>query len=187
MSHDPYTIAAIAALVLFALWRRFRRLLGRQPLVVGMLKARIALLSLVTLMLALRVSHAPNLATAGLAGFAGGIALAWIGIRLTRFEATRDGIAYTPNAYIGAVLSALLFGRIAYRFVVLYPAMQAAHADGAAPLQAFQRSPLTTALVGVVIGYYLAYCAFLLMRASTLKRESPLAQSDETASPPSTP
>ncbi|HVT32818.1 MAG TPA: DUF1453 domain-containing protein [Rhodanobacteraceae bacterium] len=187
MPHDPYTIAAIAALVLFALWRRFRRLFGRQPLVAAKLKVRIGLLSLVALMLAVRVSHAPGLAAAGLAGFAGGIALAWLGIRLTRFEATRGGIAYTPNAYIGAVLSAVLFGRLAYRFVVLYPAMQAAHAEGAAPLHAFQRSPLTTALVGIVIGYYIAYCAFLLMRASALKPASPSAQSDAAASPPSAP
>jgi hypothetical protein len=187
MPHDPYAIAVIAALVLFALWRRFRRLFGRQPLVAGRLKGRIALLSLVALMLALRVSHAPDLAAAGLSGFVGGIALAWLGIRLTRIEATREGLAYTPNPYIGAVLAAILFGRLAYRFVVLYPAMQAAQSDGAAPLQAFQRSPLTTALIGIVIGYYLAYCAFLLMRASTPGPAPSPHQRDETDSPPSAP
>jgi hypothetical protein len=187
MPHDPYTIAAIAALVLFALWRRFRRLFARQPLVAGKLKVRIGLLSLIALVLALRISHAPALAAAGLAGLAGGIALASIGIRLTRIEATREGLAYTPNPYIGAVLAAILFGRLAYRFVVLYPAMQAAHADGAAPLQAFQRSPLTTALIGIVIGYYIAYCAFLLMRASTPQTAPSPRQPDKAASPPSAP
>jgi hypothetical protein len=186
MPHDPYAFAALAALILFALWRRFRRLFGRQPLVAAKLKVRVGLLSLVALMLALRVLHAPNLAAAGLGGFAGGIALAWLGLRLTRIESTRVGFAYTPNAYIGAVLAAVLFGRLAYRFVVLYPAMQAARAGGAAPLLAFQRSSLTTALIGIVIGYYLAYCVGLVLRASRLPPHPPV-QADETASPPSAP
>ena len=95
------------------------------------------------------------------------------------------GIFYTPNGYIGAVLSALLLGRLAYRFQVLYPAMQAAQADDANPFAAFQRSPLTFALFGVVIGYYLAYYVGLLMRSAALRAQPP--EIAGAASPPSGP
>jgi hypothetical protein len=186
MNHDPYVLAAIAALVLFALYRRFRRLFGRQPLQPARLKGRIVVLSIVAALLALRGLHSANLAAAGIGGLAIGVALAYVGLRLTRFDVMPGGIFYTPNGYIGAVLSAILLSRLVYRFQVLYPSMQAAQADGD-PF-AFQRSPLTVALLGIVIGYYIAYCAGLLTRGAALRNKSPtVGQAPDAASPPSAP
>ena len=182
MPHDPYVFAAVAALFLFAIYRRVRRLIGRQPLAPSSLKIRIGVFSLLALLLALRGLRAPLVAEAGVAGFAGGVALAWLGIRLTRFETTSKGNFYTPNAYIGAILSALVLGRLVYRFVVLYPAMQGAAAAGANPLAMYQRSPLTAALFGLLLGYYIAYFAGLLMRSANLP-----AHRADADSPPSGP
>jgi hypothetical protein len=187
MSHDPYVAAAIAALVLFAVYRRFRRLFGRQLLRPTRLKIRIALLTLVTIFTLLRGLHSMNLAAAGIVGIAAGAALAYAGLHLTRFVAMPGGIFYTPNAYIGAALSALLLGRLVYRFVVLYPTMQVAHSAGGNPLDSFERSPLTLALLGIVIGYYLAYSIGLLVRSAELRAQAPIAQPGEAASPPSGP
>jgi hypothetical protein len=185
MSHDPYVIAAMAALILLAFYRRFRRLFDRQPLQPTRIKVRIALLSLVTLFLVLRGLYSPNLAAAGVVGLATGAALAYVGLRLTRFDSMPGGIFYTPNGYIGAILSALLLSRIVYRFQVIYPAFQAAQADDANPFAAFQRSPLTFALFGIVIGYYLAYYAGLLIRSAALRAQA--VQTADAASPPSGP
>ena len=185
MNHDPYVIAAMAALVALALYRRFRRLFGRQPLQLTRIKVRIALLSLLTLLLLVRSLHSTDLAAAGLVGFAGGAALAYVGLRLTRFDNMPGGIFYTPNGYIGAILSVLLLSRIVYRFQVIYPAFQAAQADDANPFAAFQRSPLTFALFGIVIGYYLAYYVGLLLRSTALRAQPVLAA--DAASPPSGP
>lgn len=185
MSHDPYVIAAMAALILLALYRRFRRLFGRQPLRPTRIKVRIALLSLVTLLLLVRSLHSTNLAAAGLVGLAAGAALAYVGLRLTRFDSMPGGIFYTPNGYIGAILSTLLLSRIVYRFQVIYPAFQAAQADDANPFAAFQRSPLTFALFGIVVGYYLAYYAGLLLRSASLRAQP--VQTADAASPPSGP
>ena len=188
MNHDPYVFAAIAALVVFALYRRFRRLFGRQPLQPTRLKVRIALFTLVGLMILVRGLHSMDFAAAGLAGVAAGVALAYLGLRLTRFEVTPGGIFYTPNGYIGVAISALLLGRLAYRFQVLYPAMQAAQADNGDPFAQFQRSPLTLALFGIVIGYYIAYYAGLLLRRSALRAERAVVdQRGDAASPPSGP
>ena len=186
MNHDPYVFAAMAALILFALYRRFRKLFGRQLLQPSRLKVRIGILSLLMLLLVARSMHSTNLAAAGLAGFAAGAALAYAGLRLTRFDAAPGGIFYTPNGYIGAALSIILISRLAYRFQVLFPSMQAAHAESGDPFAAFQRSPLTLALFGIVIGYYLAYCAGLLIRGDALRKQ-PVQAAIDAASPPSGP
>jgi hypothetical protein len=150
------------------------------------MKVRIALLCLVAAMLVLRSMHSPDLAAAGLVGLAAGAALAYVGLRLTQFDRMPAGIFYTPNGTIGAILSALLLGRLAYRFFVLYPTVQSAHAEGADPFSAFQRSPLTLALFGIVIGYYIAYSIGLLVRSRAL-REAPALDRADAASPPSGP
>ncbi len=188
MSHDSYVYAAMAALILFALYRRFRRLFGRQPLQTTRIRFRIGILALLTAMLALRGLRGTEIALAGIGGFAFGAAFAWlVGLRLTRFESTPRGVFYTPNGYVGIALSALLLGRLVYRFVVLYPSLQAAHADGGDPFGAFQKSPLTAALFGVVIGYYLAYYIGLLLRSAALPAPVENAQSVDSASPPAGP
>ena len=47
-----------------------------------------------------------------------GVALGLLGLRLTRFEITGEGMFYTPSAHLGVALSTLLVGRIVYRFLV---------------------------------------------------------------------
>jgi hypothetical protein len=186
-NQDPYVLAVIAALVAFVLYRRFRRLFGRQALQPARLKARVVVLAIAAALFALRGLRSPDMAIAVLGGGALGAALAWFGIRLTRFEATPSGVFYTPSGYIGIVLSALLLSRLAYRFVVLYPTLQAARAATGNPFAMYQSSPLTAALLGIVIGYYMAYCVGLLIRGAGLRAEVPRIAQADAASPPSAP
>jgi uncharacterized membrane protein YeaQ/YmgE (transglycosylase-associated protein family) len=176
--------AAVGALVAFALYRRFRRLFGRQLLAPNRLKFRIGILAVFAAMFALRGFVATDIALAGVAGFAIGAALAWLGVKLTRFEKTPTGIYYTPNAIIGAAVSVLLIGRLAYRFFAVYPAMQAAHVGGDDPFMAYQKSPLTAALFGIAIGYYLAYYVGVLLRSAGARDAT---ASIDAPSPPSGP
>jgi hypothetical protein len=186
MSHDPYVLAAMAALVLLALYRRFRRLFGRQLLRPARMRVRVGILSVVGLALAARALHSPALAMAGLAGLAAGASFGYVGLRLTRLDVMPAGVFYTPNGYLGAIVSALLLGRLVYRFQILYPGVEAARAASGNPFAGMQGSPLTTALFGVVIGYYIAYYAGLLLRAGPLR--APAAEpGGSAASPPSGP
>jgi hypothetical protein len=185
MSHDPYVFAAMAVLILFALYRRFRSVFGRQALQPAKLKSRIAILAVVSVLFGLRALHSPSMLACGLAGLAAGAALAWLGLKLTRFDVMPGGIFYTPNGYIGATLAAVLLGRIVYRFVVLYPTLQTAKAETGSALAGYTSSPLTFALFAIVIGYYIVYCAGLIARAGTLRASEP--QSRDVASPPSAP
>ncbi len=158
----------IGALVLFSIYRRVRRNIGRQPLRPGRMQFRIVMLSIAAVLIAFGASRDMNLLGALLAGVAGGAALGWFGLQHTKFEATAQGNFYTPHTYIGAAVSVLLIGRIAYRLLTVYPAMHAASQADQDPFASFQRSPLTLAILGVVIGYYVFYYWGVLQRGRSL-------------------
>ncbi|MEP7042924.1 MAG: DUF1453 domain-containing protein [Dokdonella sp.] len=169
MTPNALVPAAFAVLIAFSLYRRFRRLFGRQPVQPTRIKFRIALLLFAGAFVLLRGLLQMDVALAAAAGLAGGIALAFLGLRWTVFEATPQGRFYTPHSAIGLVLSALLIGRLAYRFIVLYPGFQAAQQAGSANLfEGLQHSPLTSATLALVIGYYVTYYLGVLRRSDSI-------------------
>jgi hypothetical protein len=156
---DPKLITPMltVAIIAFAIYRRVRRNIGRQRVQPMRMRTRIVLLGIVGALALAFSARNVELFGAMAAGIAGGVALAWLGLRHTKFETTEQGSFYTPHTYIGLFVSALLLGRIAYRFMIVYPAMQAAHQVDANPFAAYQKSPLTLAIFGIVVGYYIAY------------------------------
>lgn len=157
-----------AAFVALAIYRRVRRNIGRQPVQPVRMRTRMILLGAIGALFAFSAMQQIDLIAALLTGVAAGAALAWFGLQHTKFERTDQGAFYTPHTYIGAAVSLLLLARIAYRFIAIYPSMQAAaHADQN-PLAAFQRSPLTLAIFGVLIGYYVCYYAGVLRTSKTV-------------------
>jgi hypothetical protein len=159
-SPSPATLALLIAvpLILWRVYARIRRKVGRQKLskvrpwlTVVFFPLIVALLALATL------SHPERLAWL-VAGLAGGAMLGVHGLRKTRFEPTPQGLFYTPNAHLGIALSLLLVGRIAYRFVEIYVMNPGAvHTS-----RDFARSPLTLAVFGLLAGYYIAYAIGLI-------------------------
>lgn len=153
-----------ALIIVFVSWRvymRARRTIGRQHFRPSQLKARIAIFSIITLILAgFALLNLPSLGALG-GGLVLAIGLAWFGLHLTRFEDTPEGKFYTPNTALGLAVTALFVGRLLYRFFIIYSAPQL-QAPGA-PL-AFQ-SPLTYFLFGLTAGYYIAYSVGVLIRS----------------------
>lgn len=168
---DPKLVTPIlfGALIAFAIWRRIRRNIGRQALSATRLKARIGLFGLVGAIVLFFALRDANLLGAMVAGLAGGIALAWLGVRHTRFEVTPQGSFYTPHTYIGVFVSALFLGRIAWRYLVIYSNAHAMAQPDADPFAAYQRSPMTLAIFGVLVGYYVAYYTGVLLRDQKLR------------------
>lgn len=164
--------AGFAVLIALMYYRRFRRLFGRQPVQPARMKFRIVFLLFVGALLLARAVLGLEAGLAVAAGLGGGVALAWLGLRLTTFEATPQGRFYTPHGGIGLALSVLLLGRLAYRFFVIVPVLQDAHQAGMNPFAAFQRSPLTLAIFALLIGYYVTYYIGILLR-SAAPDESP--------------
>ncbi|MDF3983727.1 DUF1453 domain-containing protein [Luteibacter sp. PPL201] len=165
-----YVPIAIGGLVLFAIYRRVRGSFGRQPIHTRRMTARAVLLGVGLALSMLSGLQDVRLAEGVLAGGIVGAALAvFVGLRLTRFEIGAGGQdGYIPNPWVGAALTALLLGRLAWRFLVLAPVMggDAAAYHGPAP----GNSPLTMMVVGLTLGYYLSYYAGVLVHHRRFKR-----------------
>jgi hypothetical protein len=171
MTLDPTLLMPVlfGVLIAFGVYRRVRRNIGRQPLSSARLTTRIAIFVIIGLMILLMSLRDMNLFGAMLVGLAGGVALGWFGLKHTQFEATPQGQFYTPHTYIGAFVSALFLGRIAYRFIVLYSTSHALAAADQNPFAAYQKSPLTLAIFGILVGYYVFYYAGVLRRGRSLQ------------------
>jgi hypothetical protein len=167
---DPKTLMPLlfGALIGFAIYRRVRRNIGRQLLSPLRLKWRIGLFAVVGTLVLFVSARDAALCAAMLAGIAGGAALGWLGLKHTQFEATPQGRWYTPHTYIGAFVSALFLGRVAYRFIVLYSTSHAVAANSD-PFAAYQKSPLTLAIFGVLVGYYIFYYSGVLRHSRDLQ------------------
>lgn len=155
---------------MFAIYRRVRRNIGRQPVTAGRMQFRIVMLGIVSALIAFGASRDMSLLGALLAGVVAGAALGWFGLQHTKFETTPRGNFYTPHTYIGIFVSLLLLGRIAYRFLTIYPSMHAAAQADQDPFAAYQKSPLTLAIFGVVVGYYIFYYVGVLRTSKSLSQ-----------------
>mgnify|MGYP001547027143 CR=1 FL=1 len=161
------------------IWRRVSRQFGRQPIRRKRMIFRIAVFSFLGCMLALSGLHKLALAEGLLAGVLLGGAIGLLGLRLTRFEVDPvKGDCYVPNPWIGALLTALLLGRLAWRFLVVWPQMQhvaAAAQTGGYPMHplGYASSPLTMLVIGLLIGYYIAYFSGLLIHHRRFQRSHP--------------
>jgi hypothetical protein len=162
MTPAPVVPILFGGLVVWSLYRRVRRNLGRQRL-----HPRRAVTSLVLLSFFSVVIVSTSLYNTGLLiGFGGGLLpgalLGYIGLRLTRFETTDEGHFYTPSTHIGVALSLLLVGRLIYRFMVLRTLSNA-------PQPVVAQSPLTLFIFGLLAGYYIVYYAGVLLHSRDRK------------------
>jgi hypothetical protein len=159
--------ALLVPLIGYRLYRRFKTTFGRQPVQPKRMIVRAVILSAVATAFLIVASTQLTLIGSAAAGLALGGIVGVIGLRLTQFVlGTPEGNFYTPNAYIGGALSAILVARLVYRFFVVVPAMQTVAAN-TSPYAGFQQSPLTLAILMVTIGYYLTYTTGILLKART--------------------
>ena len=163
---DPKLVTPfiMGALVIWVIYRRLRRSFGRQTVNVGMMWLRIGILALVGALVTYSSMHSTAALEALFGGLVCGLALAYMGIRHTRFEVTAQGRFYTPHTYIGLFVTAIFLGRLLYRYVTLYTARQAAPAPNQNVLAAFQQNPLTLGIFSLLIGYYLFFGLGVLQR-----------------------
>jgi hypothetical protein len=152
-----------ALLIPLALYRRFRRTFGRQPLVPARLIVRIAIFLFIAVLLTV---GARNFVLQELGGVGLGAALALWGASRTRFETTNGRRYYIPHTYTGIAVTLLFVGRLIYRIAQSSGALAAAGdtAPTAGP-QAAMQSPLTMGIFFVLIGYYVCYYSWVLWKS----------------------
>jgi len=162
----PYLPFVIGPLLAFSVYRRFRRNFGVQQVRPGRVWIRVGFLALVALMMSMLLLVKLPVGLGALAGMTGGAVLALWGLRLAHFDYRGVGLFYTPNVYMGVALSAVLVGRLAYRFLV----QGVASPVGGDPMA--QLSPLTFVIAGTLVGYYLCFNAGVLLRLRSSKLEA---------------
>ncbi|BFI94610.1 MAG: hypothetical protein RSP_01200 [Rhodanobacter sp.] len=174
--------AIIVPLMALMVWRRISRNFGRQPIRRGRMIARIAIFAVIGVLLLLAGLLDIRLAEGMLGGLAIGAVLGFTGLRLTRFETDpAKGDCYVPNPWIGAALTALLLGRLVWRFMVLAPQMQQTQAlaagtpPGTGMPAGYPSSPLTMLVIGLLVGYYIVYFTGLLVHHRRYERSRPAA------------
>jgi hypothetical protein len=154
-------ILAGCVLIVWRVWARVRRFIGRQRF--RPLRCWVAVVLYVAVVVALLIwiveTSWPAGGVAELLGVGIGIGLAIYGLRVTKFESTPSGLYYTPNVHIGIALSLLLLARVGYRLVQLYFST----GGFTEPPTGFVRSPLTLLIVGTLAGYYAWYAFGLLL------------------------
>ncbi len=164
--HSMLFTIAIAALLGWRIYMRIRRLVGRQRL--SPVRPWVTLLVfplLLCLLAFVSLGHPYTLAALG-GGLALGIGLGLYGHRLTRFEATPEGLFYTPNAHLGIALSLLFIGRCGYRMI------QLSMLGETGSMNDFGGSPITLAIFATLAGYYVSYAAGLLRWKHSVRRSS---------------
>ena len=161
----PAAIAVFVAFFGFMLYRRYRGMVGRQPLIPSRLTMRIGLLGVAVLLFLIPSLSRPAAAAASLAGLVVGGLIGLAGLRLTQFERAADRDYYTPNTYLGLAVFGIFLARLAYNFTRVSAQMQALSAAGQPPsgLNGLTSSPLTAATLMMVLGYYLIYAGGLLL------------------------
>ena len=162
-----YAMAGIAVLIAWRLYRRIRRMVGRQKFSRRRPIFAVILFPLLLVGIAVVSFAHPQSLAALVGGVALGVGLGWYGLKLTTFETTPTGLYYTPNAHLGIALSVLLVVRIGWR--LLHGMVLTAQTS---PMPAdFARSPLTLLIFATLAGYYVCYAAGLLHRHRALARE----------------
>jgi hypothetical protein len=158
----------LAALVIFAIYRRLRRSFGRQPLRPARMTVRLVLLAIIGCAMLPLALKSGQFLTAELAGITLGVALGWWGTQRTRFLTLGGRLYYVPHTYTGIAVSLLFLGRLIFRVFQAYAGAHTEHASASGAPQSFANSPLTVALFFVLIGYYICFYSWVLWKSKHL-------------------
>jgi hypothetical protein len=158
----------LSVLVCWVIYRRVRRSFGRQPVRVGSMQLRVTLLSVIGALVLVTSARDRELLAALIGGVAAGLALGYIGLRHTRIEATPQGHFYTPHTYIGLFVTALFLSRLIFRLLTVHLSGNAGVQPDSNPFAVYQRSPLTIAMFGVLLGYYEFFILGVLKKSREL-------------------
>lgn len=159
MTNAQLVPVILVPLLLWRLFRRIRRSVGRQNFRPIRMTVSIVLISLLLGTLGVFATQKGiGLLWPLLGGIVFGAGCASLGYKLTTFETTSAGRYYTPNAYLGVAISLILVARLVSRLSLLY----VGPAENYSPATIL--NPLSLAVLGLTFGYFWAYSIFVLVR-----------------------
>lgn len=158
LHHPTIALAAAAAFVLWRVYSRVRRLVGRQRSRLWRHRSSVLFFPMLLGLLALGSLGQPKSLTALAAGVLLGSSMAAIGLRRSRFEVSDEGPFFTPCAPIGIGLSALFIARLVYHGLEIAQSRPA----GNGGLHDLSATPMTLLVFGTLASYYSGYAIGLL-------------------------
>lgn len=158
------TVIIIVVLVVFRMMRRAQRMFSWQRLKARRLWIVSAIMGTIGSLLFIGgASHVESLISNTL-GIVLGILLAYFGALYTRYEQQEGIWKYRSNEWIGGAVTALFFGRVAYRvYQMIDQGLLQDDARFAESMQSFGGS-WTSGLTLIMFAYYLAYNLYLLRK-----------------------
>ncbi|MET0581782.1 MAG: DUF1453 domain-containing protein [Pseudoxanthomonas sp.] len=158
----PLVVLALLALWLLllplSLWQRYRMGKARRRAWPWLVKfnswALLVSVALFALSMAITNVWWPGALAYAAAGMGIGLPVGLLGLWLSRFEQTPQGMYYTPNPWISLALTLLVAGRIAMGFVEMWRYWQGRETLAIIPV--LDHASLF-AVAGLLLGYYLAY------------------------------
>jgi hypothetical protein len=97
----------------------------------------------------------PGALVYALAGFATGLLLGLVGLRLTRWEGSPDSLYYTPNVWLTFGITSIVTARLLYGFWRAWHAWRTGTESGSWLIAAGVAGSMAAG--AIVVGYYLAY------------------------------
>jgi len=167
MTNAQLVPVILAPLLVWRLYSRFKRSVGRQKLRPKRTMFSIGIMALALVLIAFSMIHIGAALWPLFVGLIAGVGIGLIGCKLTQFEILDGEKSYTPNAYLGIAVSMLLVARMTYRFFQLY-----APGNNALPATPdLGHSPLTLFILGLTFGYYITFNAgvFFSLKATQLR------------------
>lgn len=161
----------LAAVVVWSVYLRLRRSFGKQRLRPVQMGFRIGLFLLIGCLLLPSVMRQTAYLESLAIGLIVGIALALWGASRTRYLREQGQLFFVPHTYTGLAVSLLFLGRLVYRFVQVYAATVAAAPNPGFAAASIVSSPLTVALLYVLVGYYVCYYSVVLWKSKHLSAE----------------
>ena len=154
------------------LFRRYQKTFGKQVFSFVRMVLRMALLGVICGLYLVATRTALGFVAAGV-GVAVGAGLAVLSLRTTHLEVTPDGRFYTPNVWIGLVVTALFLGRLLARMATFYMNPATMLNAGETPLDGLQRSPLTLGIFCLTAAYYIVYFGGIIRHMRQLEGKTP--------------
>jgi hypothetical protein len=101
-----------------------------------------------------------------LVGLAVGATIGGVGVTLTRFESIEGELHFTPDRYLGFAVLSLFGARLLYRAwkVIVAPA-------SLSTLETLRSSPTMAGVLFLLLGYYLAHTAAVLVRGRRMREQ----------------
>ena len=161
----------IGGLILFFLYRRVRRLFGRQEFHHRRLIFRVVMFAaIVLLIIPVAILSGPL----SMMGAVLGAGLGFLALRRTRFEVEESRVFYTPNTLMSSLVISLFLGRLAYRLITMGGRITEVRESGTGGLDLLggpQPGSLTLLVLFVLLGYYLFYYTGVLVRGNRLEAD----------------